>query len=74
MQITVRFFIISTFTPMIFAFISSGSLLSANMAPVGVNPVRIGAVFAIQIFIVFILMEYLPQLFKKKQGKGRLVK
>jgi len=73
-QITVRFFIISTFTPMIFAFISSGSLLSANMAPVGVNPVRIGAVFAIQIFIVFILMKYLPQLFKKKQGKGRLVK
>jgi len=74
MQMTVRFFIISTFTPMIFAFISSGSLLSANMAPVGVNPVRIGAVFAIQIFIVFILMKYLPQLFKKKQGKGRLVK
>jgi hypothetical protein len=73
-QITVRFFIISTFTPMIFAYISSGSLLSANMSPVGVNPVRIGAVFAIQIFIVFILMKYLPQLFKKKQGKGRLVK
>jgi hypothetical protein len=73
-QITVRFFIISTFTPMIFAYISSGSLLSANMSPVGVNPVRIGAVFAIQIFIVFILMQYLPQLFKKKQGKGRLVK
>ena len=73
-QITVRFFIVSTFTPMIFAYISSGSLLSANMAPVGVNPVRIGAVFAIQIFIVFILMKYLPQLFKKKQGKGRLVK
>jgi hypothetical protein len=74
MQITVRFFIISTFTPMIFAFISSGSLISANMAPVGVNPVRIGAVFAIQIFIVLVLMKYLPKLFKKKQGKGRLVK
>jgi len=73
-QITVRFFIISTFTPIIFAFISSGSLISANMAPVGVNPVRIGAVFAIQIFIVFVLMKYLPQLFKKKQSKGRLVK
>jgi hypothetical protein len=73
-QITVRFFIISTFTPMIFAYISSGSLLSANMSPVGVNPVRIGAVFAVQIFIIFILMKYLPQLFKKKQGKGRLVK
>jgi hypothetical protein len=74
MQITVRFFIISTFTPMIFAYISSGSLLSENMSPVGVNPVRIGAVFAIQIFIVLILMKYLPQLLKKKQGKGRLVK
>ena len=72
MQITIRFFIISTFTPVIFAFISSGSLLSANMSPVGVNPIRIGAVFALQTFVVFIIMKYLPKLFKKKQGKGRL--
>ena len=73
-QITIRFIIISIFIPAIFAFISSGSLLSANMSPVGVNPMRIGGVFAVQIFTVFILMTYLPKLFKKKQGKGRLVK
>jgi hypothetical protein len=73
-QITIRFIIISIFIPAIFAFISSGSLLSANMSPVGVNPLRIGGVFAVQIFTVFILMTYLPKLFKKKQGKGRLVK
>jgi len=73
-QITIRFIIISIFIPAIFAFISSGSLLSANMSPVGVNPMRIGGVFAVQIFTVFILMTYLPKFFKKKQGKGRLVK
>jgi hypothetical protein len=71
-QITIRFFLISTFIPAIFAFISSGSLLSANMSPVGVNPIRIGAVFALQVLTVFILMKYLPRLFKKKQGEGRL--
>ena len=71
-QITIRFFLISTFIPAIFAFISSGSLLSANMSPVGVNPIRIGAVFALQVLIVFIIMKYLPRLFKKKQGEGRL--
>jgi hypothetical protein len=71
-QITIRFFLISTFIPAIFAFISSGSLLSANMSPVGVNPIRIGAIFALQVFTVFILMKYLPKLFKKKQGEGRL--
>jgi hypothetical protein len=71
-QITIRFFLISTFIPVIFAFISSGSLLSANMSPVGVNPIRIGAVFALQVLIVFILVKYLPRLFKKKQGEGRL--
>jgi hypothetical protein len=71
-QKTIRFFLISTFIPAIFAFISSGSLLSANMSPVGVNPIRIGAIFALQVLIVFILMKYLPRLFKKKQGEGRL--
>jgi hypothetical protein len=71
-QITIRFFLISTFIPAIFAFISSGSLLSANMSPVGVNPIRIGAIFALQVFTVFILMKYLPKLFKKKQGESRL--
>ena len=71
-RITIRFFLISTFIPAIFAFISSGSLLSANMSPVGVNPIRIGAAFALQVLIVFIIMKYLPRLFKKKQGEGRL--
>ena len=71
-QITIRFFLISTFIPAIFAFISSGSLLSANMSPVGVNPIRIGTVFALQVLIVFILVKYLPRLFKKKQGESRL--
>ena len=71
-QITIRFFLISTLTPAVFAFISSGSLLSANMSPVGVNPIRIGAVFALQVLAVFILMKYLPKLFKKKQDEGRL--
>jgi hypothetical protein len=71
-QIIIRFFLISTLTPAVFAFISSGSLLSANMSPVGVNPIRIGAVFALQALAVFILMKYLPKLFKKKQDEGRL--
>ena len=58
--------------PAIFAVISSGSLLSANMSPVGVNPIRIGAIFALQTLIVFIVVKFLPKLFKKKQSESRL--
>ena len=71
-QITIRFFLISALMPAIFAVISSGSLLSANMSPVGVNPIRIGAVFTLQTLIVFIVFKFLPKLFKKKQGESRL--
>jgi hypothetical protein len=71
-QITIRFFLISALMPAIFAFISSGSLLSANMSPVGVNPIRIGAIFALQTLIVFIVFKFLPKLFKKKQSESRL--
>ena len=71
-QITIRFFLISILVPAVFAFISSGSLLSANMSPVGVNPLRISAIFALQTLIVFIVVKFLPKLFKKKQSEGRL--
>jgi hypothetical protein len=42
------------------------------MSPVGVNPLRISAIFALQTLIVFIVIKFLPKLFKKKQSEGRL--
>jgi hypothetical protein len=71
-QLILRFFILSILGVMIIAFITSGSLISSNMSPVGVNPLRIGAVVTAHLLLVLLLMILLPKVFKKKDSKGRL--
>jgi hypothetical protein len=73
-QLYLRFLILSVFGSAILAFVSSGSLISTNMNPVGVNPVRIGAVVFVHILLAFLAVQYLPRLFKKKDKQSRLTK
>jgi hypothetical protein len=71
-QLQLRFLLLSVFGSAILAFISSGSLISANMNPVGVNPVRIGAIVFVHILLAFVVIQYSPRLFKKKDKQSRL--
>jgi hypothetical protein len=71
-QLNLRFLLLSVIGSAILAFISSGSLISANMNPVGVNPIRIGAIVFVHIFLAFLVIQYLPKLFKKKDKQSRL--
>ena len=71
-QLYLRFPIISVLGSAILAFVSSGSLISANMNPVGVNPLRIGAIVFGHILLAFIATQYFPKLFKKKVKQSRL--
>jgi hypothetical protein len=71
-QLHLRFLLLSVFGSAILAFVSSGSLISANMNPVGVNPLRIGAIVFVHIVLAFLVIQYLPKLFKKKDKQSRL--
>jgi hypothetical protein len=71
-QLQLRFLLLSVFGSAILAFVSSGSLISANMNPVGVNPVRIGAIVFVHILLAFVVIQYSPRLFKKKDKQSRL--
>jgi hypothetical protein len=71
-QIQLGFLLLSVFGSAILAFISSGSLISANMSPVGVNPVRISAIVFVHIMVAFLVIQYLPKLFKRKDKQSRL--
>lgn len=71
-QLHLRFLLLSVFGSSILAFVSSGSLISANMNPVGVNPVRIGVIVFAHILLAFVVIQYLPKLFKKKDKQSRL--
>ena len=71
-QLILRFFIVSIAGVMIISFITSGSLISSNMSPVGVSPLRIGAVVTAHLLLVLLLMILFPKVFKKKDSKGRL--
>ena len=52
------------------AWLSSGSLLSENMSPVGVNPLIMSAVVAGQLLLALLLLYIFPLLFKKKVKQG----
>jgi hypothetical protein len=71
-QLVLRFLIFSVLGSALLAFVSSGSLISANMNPVGVNPLRISAIVFAHIAIAYLLMLLLPKLFKKKSNQSRL--
>jgi hypothetical protein len=69
-QLIIRFFVISILGIMLISFVTSGSLISSNMSPVGVSPFRIAALVAVHLVVVFSLMQLLPKLFKKKVQQG----
>ena len=71
-QLVLRFILFSVLGSALLAFVSSGSLISANMNPVGVNPLRISAIVFAHITIAYLLMLLLPKLFKKKSNQSRL--
>jgi hypothetical protein len=71
-QLVLRFLLFSVLGSALLAFVSSGSLISANMNPVGVNPLRISAIVFAHITIAYLLMLLLPKLFKKKSNQSRL--
>jgi uncharacterized integral membrane protein len=71
-QLVLRFLLFSVLGSALLAFVSSGSLISANMNPVGVNPLRISAIVFTHITIAYLLMLLLPKLFKKKSNQSRL--
>jgi len=65
-QLEIRFIAISTIFFALAAWLSSGSLLSENMSPVGVNPLIMSAVVAGQLLLALLLLYTFPLLFKKK--------
>ena len=56
----------------VIAFLSSGSLISANMNPVGVNPLLISVVVLSHLVIAFLIIQFAPKIFNKKDKKSRL--
>ncbi|MFM8191191.1 MAG: DUF6350 family protein, partial [Candidatus Nanopelagicus sp.] len=71
-QLLLRFILLSTGGSAIIAFISSGSLISANMNPVGVNPLRLGVIVFAHVSVTYLLILLAPKLFRKKDIKSRL--
>ena len=74
LQLKIRFVAISIAGAAILAFITSGSLISANMSPVGVNSLRICVVIAAQLLLVILVMYLKSIILEKKQVKGRLAR
>jgi hypothetical protein len=71
-QLILRFFVISVFGSGGIAFLSSGSLISANMNPVGVNPLLISAVVLSHLVVAFLIIQFAPKIFNKKDKQSRL--
>ena len=71
-QLVLRLLLLSVCGSGLLSFISSGSLISANMDPVGVNPLRISAIVFAHITTVYLLMLVLSKMVKKKANQSRL--
>ena len=71
-QLKIRFIVISIIFIAIVSWLSSGSLLSENMSPVGVNPLIMSASISVQLLLALLIVYIFPRLFKKKVKQGRL--
>jgi len=69
-QLKIRFIFISLAFLALISAVSSGSLLSANMSPVGVNPLFISAVVLAHLFSTMLVMYLYPLIFKKNVKQG----
>jgi len=71
-QSIIRFFVISVGGFSAMAYLSSGSLITSNMSPVGVNIILASMIITIQLLIVLGAQIYLPKLISKFSNKGRV--
>ena len=71
-QNILRFFVISVGGFAVLAFLSSGSLITSNMSPVGVNIEKASLIIAFQLFTILLIQIFLPKLIGKLSGKGRV--
>ena len=71
-QNILRFFVISVGGFAVLAFLSSGSLITSNMSPVGVNIEKASLIIALQLFTILLIQIFLPKLIGKLSGKGRV--
>jgi hypothetical protein len=71
-QNILRFFVISVGGFSAIAALSSGSLITSNMSPVGVNIAKASIIIAVQLLAVLLIQIYLPKLIGKLSVKGRV--
>lgn len=71
-QVVIRFFVVSTGASALMALASSGSLLSANMSPVGVNPLIISSVVLGYLLIIFVILTIINKVVIQKNNRNRL--
>ena len=71
-QNILRFFVISVGGFSALAFLSSGSLITSNMSPVGVTIEKVSIIIAIQLLVVLLIQIFLPKLISKLSDKGRV--
>ena len=71
-QSILRFFVISVGGFCLLAALSSGSLITSNMSPVGVNIGKVAIIIATQLLVVLLIQIYLPKLISKLSSKGRV--
>lgn len=71
-QSILRFFVISVGGFCLLAALSSGSLITSNMSPVGVNIGKAAIIIATQLLVVLLIQIYLPKLISKLSSKGRV--
>jgi hypothetical protein len=71
-QNILRFFVISVGGFSAIAALSSGSLVTSNMSPVGVNIAKASIIIPVQLLAVLLIQIYLPKLIGKLSVKGRV--
>jgi hypothetical protein len=73
-QSILRFVVISVAGFAAVSALSSGSLITANMSPVGVNIARASWIIATQLLLALLIQIYLPKLINLINNKGRVAR
>ena len=71
-QLRMRFIVSSVIFIGLLAWITSGELLSENMAPIGVNPIIISSVIAANLLLALVIVQLIARISNNKKSKGRL--
>ena len=73
-QSILRFVVISVVGFAAVSALSSGSLITANMSPVGVNIARASWIIATQLLLALLIQIYLPKVINLINNKGRVAR